>query len=1242
MRRRAPYFISSFLLLCVLFLPFNQAEASFTALLKEVEGEVVVTKMGGKREFSAEEGMAIYLGDTIRTGTESSVKIDFGDRNEATLGELGKVTIAELSSDLERLPGVIEMASRNGKKVGVKQQSGGLWSKVKGVFSAGDRHRVETSTAVMGVRGTLFLTYVNERLEQEYITVFDGVVGIENSKATGRTTVANEPTITIGQQASLYNEPTIEPSGIQYQQMVEQLDTALLVEIIVDSVEASEERAEQARQEADRLQGVLEEERARRALEVSKQAELLSAITDRMIQEGARATKVEMIEARLEAREQSLHQLQERTREARQRIEEARNRIERAAEEVGVRHEEIVREREALERAIQEIEQSTSEPSQSPQAPTTNTGGGGGSSNTGTTVIRVSDVKMNANSISLNLGESYQFQATVHPSNATNKAVSWESSNPSVAQVDQRGNVTAVSTGQAEITVKTGDGAKVATARVTVAQPLGETLSTLQSVIYYRSSGELSRLELLFNALLPEDIDIDTTKLSIKPTDDTTGYQFQGHYTKAEGYIDDPGTYRIRENSLVFNLDEVDRQQFIDSFLVEHTFSAEEGWLLINETPFEQINNQSIHRALGLIINVTSTNLLKVNWDYYSGFYYHIYLDGERVGETAVDENEFILIGLEDGETYEVKLEAYDTNDEVRHVSTRPYLFSVSQPGTITGTVYEVIADDFFNQSPQVSQVEYASLSVINHVGEVIQEGTSDSFGFYRLDNLPENEWFIIKAEFPHSLLGVETVYSKPKQVWETNEEVDLYFYNHLSVPYSTLTTDILEISEDEVKVKFRIGDNENQIIYSVYDNESYYDGQGPLVLEADEYTIDVVETDFLFITVEDTECELGEFGYCEDSVIIGNFIFSTWGEKHLESLKVGEVEGLTVEAKNDAIVLQWTESESYYRADITVNGEYLATPTTPYYTIIDLEPSTDYEIEVETYEGASDFFSQSGHSIISVQTTETALMNSLEASEILHDEIELSWEPVTNATEYRVFNENFVEPLHASNHFHYTFEGLIPNTDYVFRVEAWNDMTLLEASTVRYRTYREVHGVNIEENNGQVILQWEAHYPCISGCYRSSNYEIYITDSANNTIKLEHGNVMIDNISYDISEHIQQGDTYRLKIVALSDTNGQPLATGVMSYTMNPTQLDTFELSVVEEVLFGEDTLDVTWSCSLGDSYRLFINDVERASGTGGCQYYLSLGNYPGETNFEIIVEIFEAGEVVARSIPYNYEYIN
>lgn len=87
-------------------------------------------------------------------------------------------------------------------------------------------------------------------------------------------------------------------------------------------------------------------------------------------------------------------------------------------------------------------------------------------------IVGVSGITLNKTALNLTIGASESLVATISPSNATNKNVEWTSSNTNVATVDTTGKVKAISTGSAIITVKTKDGAKVATCNVTVKNPV--------------------------------------------------------------------------------------------------------------------------------------------------------------------------------------------------------------------------------------------------------------------------------------------------------------------------------------------------------------------------------------------------------------------------------------------------------------------------------------------------------------------------------------------------------------------------------------------------------------------------------------------------------------------------------------------------------------------------------------------------------------------------------------------------
>lgn len=82
--------------------------------------------------------------------------------------------------------------------------------------------------------------------------------------------------------------------------------------------------------------------------------------------------------------------------------------------------------------------------------------------------VAVTGVTLNKSTLELIAGDTESLTATVAPSDATTKDVTWESNNTAAATVDANGKVTAVGAGEATITVKTKDGEKTAICTVTV------------------------------------------------------------------------------------------------------------------------------------------------------------------------------------------------------------------------------------------------------------------------------------------------------------------------------------------------------------------------------------------------------------------------------------------------------------------------------------------------------------------------------------------------------------------------------------------------------------------------------------------------------------------------------------------------------------------------------------------------------------------------------------------------------
>lgn len=102
--------------------------------------------------------------------------------------------------------------------------------------------------------------------------------------------------------------------------------------------------------------------------------------------------------------------------------------------------------------------------------------------------IAVSGVSLNQTTAKLTVGGKVPLAVTVSPANATDKSVTWSTSNASVATVTN-GVVTGKNAGTATITVKSADGAKTAKCTVTVYGKPSITFTSYPSTVKDRQTG---------------------------------------------------------------------------------------------------------------------------------------------------------------------------------------------------------------------------------------------------------------------------------------------------------------------------------------------------------------------------------------------------------------------------------------------------------------------------------------------------------------------------------------------------------------------------------------------------------------------------------------------------------------------------------------------------------------------------------------------------------------------------------
>ncbi len=122
-----------------------------------------------------------------------------------------------------------------------------------------------------------------------------------------------------------------------------------------------------------------------------------------------------------------------------------------------------------------------------------------------TSRVDVIGITLDQTEADLLIGETVSLVHTVNPKNATDKTVTWKTSNPSIATVDANGAVTAIAVGEATITVSSVNG-KTAICKIKVQEIVVEMPIFPTELIYNAQHNDVS----IF--LLMEDIEYTYTK----------------------------------------------------------------------------------------------------------------------------------------------------------------------------------------------------------------------------------------------------------------------------------------------------------------------------------------------------------------------------------------------------------------------------------------------------------------------------------------------------------------------------------------------------------------------------------------------------------------------------------------------------------------------------------------------------------------------------------------------------------
>ena len=117
-------------------------------------------------------------------------------------------------------------------------------------------------------------------------------------------------------------------------------------------------------------------------------------------------------------------------------------------------------------------------------------------------------------------GATNKINVTYNPSNATNKVVTWRSSNNRVVTVDGNGNIKGISTGSATITATSNDGKHVATSNITVVAATTNNNNTNTNNNNNNSNNNENDNDTTSSTL--KEIKLNKTELNMKMGDETT------------------------------------------------------------------------------------------------------------------------------------------------------------------------------------------------------------------------------------------------------------------------------------------------------------------------------------------------------------------------------------------------------------------------------------------------------------------------------------------------------------------------------------------------------------------------------------------------------------------------------------------------------------------------------------------------------------------------------------------------
>lgn len=309
--------------------------------------------------------------------------------------------------------------------------------------------------------------------------------------------------------------------------------------------------------------------------------------------------------------------------------------------------------------------------------------------------IKVSSISLNRSTVYLDKGEEYNLKATVSPSNATNKTVTWSSSNRNVATVSN-GRVVAKGVGTATITAKAGG--KSVTCKVVVSNSsyvpvsdlvLNKTFINLDKGETYNLSATVYPYNATYKSVSYTSSNTRVATVSSNGKITAKGSGYATITASADGVEETCNVYVYGNTNVVevnyltmepgFLSLKVGRSATLTATVLPNNATDKSIKYTSNNTRVATVSSNGTVTAKSVgtaVITATASNGFKVTSiiDVISGY--------DSAEGLILDTNS---VNLDYGKTYNLKTTVYPNNSKVKFTSANSKIAMVSSTGTITG-----------------------------------------------------------------------------------------------------------------------------------------------------------------------------------------------------------------------------------------------------------------------------------------------------------------------------------------------------------------------------------------------------------------------------------------------------------------------------------------------------------------------------------------------------------------------------